>query len=340
MDRERITVAVYDEATGWSLPVGMIDGIRAAAGEGVEVIQARGQGELLRALPETTQLIGFPLTAQQFTSTGERVAWVQLVGTVTDASSLAPAVENGLRVTTAESFRAPHVAEHAVAMALTMLRCLNRAVTAQAEHRWAAAEIASSIRSLSSLTVGVVSLGTTGHAVAERFKALGARTIITSPHASHASDAASLVADEVMPLADVRSLAARCDVLTIAAPRTPATARLIDRQTLQRMKADAIIVDVSRGGILEPAALLDALRRRRLGGAALDGFETRPLPASSPLWTMPNVLISPSLAAASDRYWDDATRVIVENVRRYNAGEPLVDELDPTLFQPATRSKR
>lgn len=107
---------------------------------------------------------------------------------------------------------------------------------------------------------------------------------------------------------------------------------MLDAQAVERMRPRAILVDAGRGGVIDERALLEALRERRLGGAALDVFATEPLPGESPLWDLPNVIISPHTAALSVRENERIVELFAENLRRYLHGEELRSRVDPTLF--------
>jgi phosphoglycerate dehydrogenase-like enzyme len=334
MSEAVLTLAIFQEATGWRLPDPHVAAIRAAAGTGVEVRTVGSRSELLEMLPETTQLIGFPLTYDQFEQLGAKVQWVQATTALGDSiNSLLPAVQRGVRVSTAASIRGPQIAEHAIALTLALLHRIDDAVLAQTEHRWAAAEIAPLMRSLHGSTVGILANGTLRDEIAQRVKALGVHVLATTtkPEEVH------IHIDEMIGLARLEELTVRSDVLIIAAPRHPGSKPLIGKRELARMGEQTIIIDVSRGGVVDQRALLDALRRQRIAGAGIDAFETQPLPSASPLWTMPNVIITPSVAAASAHYWEHATEVICRNIRRFAEGRVLLDELTPDWFDAAGR---
>ena len=127
---------------------------------------------------------------------------------------------------------------------------------------------------------------------------------------------------------DLGRLAAESDCLVIAAPHTRDTTAVVNRAVLDRLPRDAIVINVSRGTLLDETSLLDLLEASRLRGAALDVFATEPLPAGHPLWRHPRVLVSPHVAAVTTRFWERETGLIVENVRRYLAGAPLANVVD------------
>jgi phosphoglycerate dehydrogenase-like enzyme len=126
-------------------------------------------------------------------------------------------------------------------------------------------------------------------------------------------------------------MAKECDFLVVCVPLTPKTRNLVNGDVLAAMKSTAYLVDVSRGGVVDHAALLDALREHKIAGVALDVFPEEPLPADSPLWKLPNVLISPHISGNTPFYDERAVDVFIENLRRYLVGEYLLNRFDPEL---------
>jgi phosphoglycerate dehydrogenase-like enzyme len=118
------------------------------------------------------------------------------------------------------------------------------------------------------------------------------------------------------------------DYLAIAAPLTSATRGAVSREVISRMKPTAWIMNIARGAIVDEPALIEALRAKRIGGAALDVFTTEPLPAESPLWTLENVIITPHNSGSSPRVGERTLALFAENLRRYKAGEPLMNRVD------------
>ena len=122
-----------------------------------------------------------------------------------------------------------------------------------------------------------------------------------------------------------------CDFVVVTLPLTPLTRNLIDAEVLAAMKPTAYLIQAGRGGVVDQAALVEALLDRRIAGAALDTFSEEPLPASSPLWKMPGVLITPHIGSISPEYLNRAIDLFVTNLRRYVGGEPLLNPYDLEL---------
>jgi len=120
--------------------------------------------------------------------------------------------------------------------------------------------------------------------------------------------------------------------MVVSLPLTDQTAGLLDRATIERLPPSCIFVNVGRGGVVDEAALVDALRERRIAGAVLDVFASEPLPPDSPLWTLPNVLVSPHAAALSEHENQRIVELFVANLRRFLAGEPLENRVEPGVW--------
>jgi len=123
-------------------------------------------------------------------------------------------------------------------------------------------------------------------------------------------------------------LLAQSDVVVLAAPRTPSTTRLMGRAQFEQMKPGALFVNVSRGRLIDDAALIDGLREGRIGGAALDVFTEEPLEPSSPYWDLPNVIVTPHTSGAMQDYWTPLVALFADNLRRFEKGEPLLNVVD------------
>ena len=220
--------------------------------------------------------------------------------------------------TTASGVHARPLAEFCMMALLMHYKRLNHILADQSRHHWeryAATD-------LEGRTLAVVGLGRVGEAVAQMAKGLGMRTLGT--RASGTSDGV----DQFYPPEQLHAMLAQADVVVLIVPHTPATDQLIDAAALAQMKPGAYLINIARGAIVDEQALIAALQSGHLGGAALDVFATEPLPATSPLWDMPNVLVSPHSASTSDRENARITDLFCDNLRRYLAGEPLRNVLD------------
>ncbi len=134
--------------------------------------------------------------------------------------------------------------------------------------------------------------------------------------------------NRLYPFQAIRSMLKECDFVVVTAPITAETRGLIGVAELAAMKPTAFLINMARGGIVDQNALLAALQERRIGGAALDAFVEEPLPANSPFWKLPNVIITPHIGGMSSHYNQRAIEMFLENLRRYLTGAPLLNRYD------------
>ncbi len=176
-------------------------------------------------------------------------------------------------------------------------------------------------------TLVIVGVGTIGRKIARIAKAFG-MTVVGVKRSPGAADPASLNLHELYAPAALPDVLPRAEYLVLITPHTDETEKMIGAHELASLPQGAILINIARGALVDEAALIDALRSGHLRGAALDVFEEEPLPQSSPLWKMPNVLVSPHSGSTSDRENGRLTNLFCENLRRYLDGEPLLNVLD------------
>jgi len=230
--------------------------------------------------------------------------------------------------TTASGVHAQPLAEFCAMAMLMFSRNLWQMQRLQAERRWerfAATDLAGR-------TLGVIGLGRIGAQVARLGKAFG-MTVLGVKRTVGSAAAAELGCDELVGPEGLAGVLRRAEFLVIVTPHTAETERMLGAAELAMLPRGAVVINVGRGSVLDEAALVAGLQEGRLGGAALDVFESEPLPAESPLWTLPNVLVSPHSASTSDRENARLTDLFCDNLRRYLAGDTLRNVLNPeTLY--------
>jgi phosphoglycerate dehydrogenase-like enzyme len=183
-------------------------------------------------------------------------------------------------------------------------------------------------RHLGDQTLGIVGLGAIGSEVARRAKAFGMRVLAVDPARSQPT----AEVEWVRPPERLPDLLVESDYVVIAAPHTPATAKLFGRRQFRQMKPSAYLINIGRGAIVDLGELVVSLRAGEIAGAALDVFEVEPLPADHELWHLQNVILTPHVAGYSPRIAERHLGVLVENVRRFVAGEPLMNVVDKRLW--------
>jgi phosphoglycerate dehydrogenase-like enzyme len=229
----------------------------------------------------------------------------------------------GTVFTRASGVHAQPLAEFCVMVMLMFRKGLHRVMRDQGRKHWE--RYAGT--DLEGRTLVVVGVGAVGREVARVAKALGMRVLgVDRPGFSF--DPAAVRLDEYYPATDLHRALGQAEHLVLIAPHTPETEGMIGARELALMPRGAILVNISRGALVVEEALVSALRSGQLAGAGLDVFAEEPLPADSPFWEMPNVLVSPHSASTSDGENRRLTDLFCENLRRYLAGEPLVNVLE------------
>jgi phosphoglycerate dehydrogenase-like enzyme len=241
-------------------------------------------------------------------------------------AELSPEALKRVAITTSSGVHAMPLAEFAVLGLLAVAKELPRLIAGQRARAWP--EVHQPLRELSGQTLLLVGLGEIGREVARLGKALGMRTVGFRRTQGPPPE----WVDEVHGPERLAELAGRADAMVVSLPLTDETAGLVDRATIERLPAGCIFVNVGRGGVVDEPALVDALADRRIAGAVLDVFATEPLPADSPLWTLPNVLVTPHAAALSPRENERIVELFVDNLRRYLDGRPLRKVVEPGVY--------
>jgi len=257
--------------------------------------------------------------------------WVHSATSGVERALTPAAMARDVVVTNARGVFSRPIAEHVLLMILGLSRKLPQLLELQRERTWQPLEG----RELRDLTIGIVGYGSLGRAVASLATAFGSRVIATRRR----PDAVDETSDDDFPTPPrldrvlgpdgLHELLGESDVVVLAAPLTPETEGMIDERALAAMRPDAWLINVARGRLVDDVALLRALRDGRIGGAALDTFKDEPLPASSPFWDVPNLIITPHTAWSSSRVLDRSIDLFCENLRRYRRGEPLRNVVDP-----------
>ncbi len=260
--------------------------------------------------------------APAFATLAPRLRWIQAT-----SSGIGPAVRragldrSGILITNAAGIHAVPLAEHALLALLYFVKDVPARLREQRAHTWERY----AGRELRGMTVAVVGLGAVGLEVARLLRSVGMRVIGVRRSPLDAEAAACV--DEAATPDRLREILPRCDAVVLIAPHTRETEGMIGGRELALLPPGAILVNIARGALVDEPALVKALRRGHLGGAALDVAAVEPLPADSPLWGLPNVLITPHSASTVLRENERLTDLFVENLRRYRAGEPLLNQL-------------
>jgi phosphoglycerate dehydrogenase-like enzyme len=281
-----------------------------------------------------------------------QLAWVHSATSGVEGALTPAALERGVVVTNARGVFSRPIAEYVLMMILSVSRRLPQLLELQQERTWQPLEGAE----LRDVTVGIVGLGSIGRAVGALATAFGCRVVAVrrsgrggtggapdrAANKAAAEDASvatsdgrdersfgEAMLDRVGGPDTLPELLGESDFIVLAAPLTPETESMINDETLAMVKPGAWLINVARGRLIDERALLRALREGPLGGAVLDTFRDEPLPPTSPFYDLDNVIVTPHTAWSSGRVLDRSVELFCDNLRRFAAGEPLLNVVDP-----------
>jgi phosphoglycerate dehydrogenase-like enzyme len=261
-----------------------------------------------------------PATQQAYDAlrNAQGLRWVHIHSAGADRPIYQELMQRGVQVATSSGVNAPVVAQTALLGLLALARHWPRLLPAQREHRWAPLIATGLPRDLQGQTAVVVGWGPVGQELARLLQAVGLKVVVVRRHAPSSQSQLPMIAHtrlrEVLPTADW---------LLLACPLTPETRGLIGEQELALLPPHCSLVNVSRGEVIAEPALVEALRTQRLAGAYLDVFAQEPLPEASPLWDLPNVIVTPHSAGFSDGNEQRVAEMFLANLGRWLRGEPL-----------------
>lgn len=343
MSRKLVTWLYSPDYPAWCIPDASLSQLGEALGAGWDVVPMRepmwAGGDGSRTVPDSVRhemreaevYVGFGISRELFMA-AENLRWVHSAAAGARASLFPEMVASDVLFTNSAGIHAEPLAEWTLAAMLYFARGFDIAMRAKYEHVWRYEPLAgrtSPLRELASSTVGIIGFGGIGSAVGRKAKALGMRVIALrrNPEVDMDADGTTpgpgVPADETLGPGELPRLLDAADYVVISAPETRETTNLIGPAELARMRPGSVLINLSRGAIVDEDALVDALRSGRLRGAALDVFRREPLPHDSPLWGMEHVLLTPHTGSITPAFWERETSLILENVRRYLAGEPL-----------------
>lgn len=294
-------------------------------GEELEIVLVSTPEEALRHVVDADALVGY--CSSEIVAAAKSLVWVQIYWAGVERCLEAERIASGdVVLSNMQKMSSPAIAEHAIAMAMSLSRKLPSFSRAMEDADWLSrgGDVASDMRPVAGRTLLVVGLGGIGSEVARLGHALGMRVVATRNSSRSGPD----YVDYVGLSHELHDLAATADIIVNSLPHTEATRDLLDAEFFAATRHGAIFVNVGRGATVVTADLMAALDSGQIGGAGLDVTAPEPLPSDHPLWAYDNVVITPHVAGAGGEN-ERHRLLLLENLRRYIAGEKLLNVVDP-----------
>ncbi len=324
-----LLIVVHHQFELWRVPPWFVQRL-AEEFPAVSITNRDSYDGIESSLREAEVIFTISLRPEQF-AICERLRWIHAPTAAVHQFLFPDLVNNEVILTNSTEVHGPVVAEHVMGLIFALAKKLPQAAALQKKHEWGKEQIWSTgtrPKEIGRATLGLIGLGSIGRRVAGMASALGMRVIAVREHVGKQKPEG---VGEVLPSAKLDEVLRQADFVVLAAPLTPETTKLMNAERLGAMKPDSYLINVGRGPQIDEPALVEALRERRIAGAALDVFDKEPLPADSPLWDLENLLITPHTAGITDKLWTRHYELFSGNLRRYLGHEPLQYVVDKRI---------
>jgi phosphoglycerate dehydrogenase-like enzyme len=321
----KLLIAIHHRFPLWRVPPWFAERLRRDFAQ-LEVVHLPNYDHVIEEIADADIAIAWSLRGEQINA-AKKLRWIHSTAAAVHYLMTPELLASDIVVTNARDVHGQVVAEHAIALAFALAKRIPQSVRYQQQKRWAQHDLWDERprpRELNGATMTIVGLGAIGAPLARLAKSLGMRVIAVREHPERGSD----VADVVYGFEELDQALGAGDFILLALPVTPKTRHFMNAGRLALLKPDAYLINVGRGVLVDEAALVDGLRAKSFGGAALDVTTEEPLPPESPLWEMGNVLITPHIGGLTEKMWERHYDHYTKNLRRFLAGETLLWMVD------------
>ncbi|HLX85200.1 MAG TPA: D-2-hydroxyacid dehydrogenase [Terriglobales bacterium] len=321
----KLLICVHHPFDQWNAPAWFSDRLRSEFRE-LEIVHLPDNQRIDDEIVDSDVLMAWSIRPERIAA-ARKLRWIHSPAAAVNQLMFPEIVDSEIVVTNAREVHGPVVAEHVIALIFALAKKIPQSAILQHKHIWGQQILWDEqplIREVAGATLGMVGLGSIGRAVVKSAKALGMRVIAVREHPEKGSEGA----DQVVPPAQIDEVFRQADYIVLAAPVTATTTAIANARRIALMKTTSCLINVGRGPLVDEPALMQALVDKKIGGSALDVFPQEPLPADSPLWSVPNLLLTPHTAALTDKLWDRHYKLFSDNVRRYLAGQTLLAVVD------------
>ncbi len=321
----KLVICAWHNFTEWRAPAALAESVRRRWPR-MNVVHVPDYSALNPELPNIDIFVGWSLRPEQFRLT-RQLKWLHCTAAGVNQLMYPELRESRVVVTNASGVHAIPIAEHTIGMLIAMARHFPDALRHQLQHHWSQQDLWDAPlrpHELHGQTLLIIGLGAIGKELARRVRPLG----MTVWAATRSGKGDRALAERILPARHLAEALPQADFVVVAAPETPETLHLIGARQLAAMKRTTFFVNISRGTLVDEAALIEALRQGRIAGAALDVMQQEPLPQDSPLWSLENVFITPHISGVSERMWPRQERLLLQNLERWFAGRALLNRVD------------
>jgi phosphoglycerate dehydrogenase-like enzyme len=330
----KVVVVTQYHFSLWNAPQSFLERLRREFPD-IEFVYRPNYDKIENNIADADIMVAASLRPEQFRA-AKKLRWISSTAAAVHQLLFPELVNSDVILTNASGVHGHCVAQHVIALIFAAARRIDVDVRYQQRRYWGQEDLWQQHprpREVDGATLGLVGVGAIGRDVARMASAVGMRVVAIREHPQRGIDWLSAESPErsrhaVYGSDQLPQMLREADFVVLAAPTTGQTQRLMNADRLKQMKPDAWLINVGRGALVDEVALIEALRNKVIGGAALDVFETEPLPADSPLWGMENVIITPHVAGMTDKIWDRQFDFFSGNLRRFLAGKPLLGIVD------------
>ena len=321
----KLLIFVHHSFDQWNAPLWFPKRLRQEFPQ-VNVVHLPDYKRVDAEIVDTDIAIAWSIRPEQIAK-AKKLRWIHSPAAAVHQLIFPELVNSDIVLTNAREVHGPVVAEHVIALIFALAKKIPRSVRLQEKHVWGQQILWDElprVREVAGATMGLIGLGSIGRVLTKNAKAVGMRVIAAREHPEKGGEGA----DAIFGPSQVDEIFRQADYVVLAAPITDNTKAIANAESLALMKPDACLINVGRSPLVNEPSLAAALREKKIGGAALDVFPKEPLAPDSPLWDVPNLLITPHTAALTDKLWERHYALFSENLRRYLTSEPLLSVVD------------
>ena len=324
----KVLVSIQQPVAQWQIPAEGVTTLRKRFPH-IQFMHATSADERAAGLADCDAVYTWILNNQELAQ-APRLRWVHTSAVAVETLCLPELFARGVAVSNTRGVQAVPIAEHVMAVTLALAKQIPFVIENQQRARWAQNDFIGERLPwlLKAKTLGLIGVGTIGSEIAKRAEAFGMRVIALRRRPAYGTIGH---VERVYGKEDLDDFLGQCHVLVICAPLTPETLSMMGTRQFAQLPRGAIVVNVGRAKIVDTHALIEALRSGHLAGASLDVFPHEPLPAEHPLWTTPNVILTPHTSGFRQGHWDEVVDLFGDNLDRWLRGEPLKFQVSAEL---------